>query len=594
LGNARLVTGLAAVAIAALSLGAGRISPWWLLLPLVVFVAQAIVHDRIDRQRAAAARGVAYWERATGRIADRWIGVGSQGERFRDPKHVYAEDLDLFGRGSLFELFSTCRTAAGEAALAGWLLAPGDRAEVLARQEAVEELRPRIDLREELAIMGEDIRAAVDAKPLGDWGVQPAVRFFTGARFVAPPLAVAAVVTLVLFFVHVLPLSVFLVVVLLEIAYSLAIRDAVGRVVAAVMTPARELGLMRLLLERLERETFTSPRLVALREKLKSAKGAARTSEPHEELIAPRSVLRGFRMSDGKPASRRIRSLKRTIEFLDSARNQFFRPVAAMLLWVSQFAMAVEAWRIVNGPRIGEWTKAIGEFEALCSLACFAYEHPAARFPELLADPAPKFDAAALHHPLIPAAISVANDVQLGEDTRLWIVSGSNMSGKSTLLRAVGLSAVLAWAGAPVMCSRLRVSRLYIGASMRTNDSLVDHRSRFYAEIERLREIVELTRVGHPTMFLLDELLSGTNSHDRRIGAQALVRGLVEHGAIGLLTTHDLALAEIAATLNGRATNVHFEDHIENGEILFDYHLRPGIVTRSNALELMRAVGLDV
>jgi hypothetical protein len=382
----------------------------------------------------------------------------------------------------------------------------------------------------------------------------------------APPLAAAAVATLILFFVHWLPVSAFLVVVLLEIVYSLAIRDAVGRVVGGVVTPAKELALLRLLLERLERETFTSPRLVALREKLKS---------------------------DGKPASRRIRGLERTLEFLDSARNQFFRPVASMLLWVSQFAMAIEAWRIVNGPHIGEWTKAIGEFEALCSLACFAYEHPAARFPELLGD-APLFDAAALHHPLIPAAISVANDVQLGEETRLWIVSGSNMSGKSTLLRAIGLSAVLAWTGAPVLCARLRISRLYIGASMRTNDSLVDHRSRFYAEIERLREIVELTRVGHPAMFLLDELLSGTNSHDRRIGAQALVRGLVQHGAIGLLTTHDLALAEIANTIEGQALNVHFEDHIENGEILFDYHLRPGIVTRSNALELMRAVGLDV
>jgi DNA mismatch repair ATPase MutS len=125
-------------------------------------------------------------------------------------------------------------------------------------------------------------------------------------------------------------------------------------------------------------------------------------------------------------------------------------------------------------------------------------------------------------------------------------------------------------------------------------DSLVDHRSRFYAEIERLREIVELTRLGRPTLFLLDELLSGTNSHDRRIGAQALVRGLVQHGAIGLLTTHDPALAEIATTLDGQALNVHFEDHIENGAIRFDYHLRSGIVTRSNALELMRAVGLDV
>ena len=161
-------------------------------------------------------------------------------------------------------------------------------------------------------------------------------------------------------------------------------------------------------------------------------------------------------------------------------------------------------------------------------------------------------------------------------------------------MRAIGLNAVLAWAGAPVTASRMRISRLYIGASMRANDSVVDNRSRFYAEISRLRDVVELPRLGHPTLFLLDELLSGTNSHDRRIGAEALVRGLVERGAIGLVTTHDLALAQIAETLQGRAINVHFEDHLEGGEIRFDYKLRQGVVTRSNALELMRAVGLDV
>jgi DNA mismatch repair ATPase MutS len=176
----------------------------------------------------------------------------------------------------------------------------------------------------------------------------------------------------------------------------------------------------------------------------------------------------------------------------------------------------------------------------------------------------------------------------------LWIVSGSNMSGKSTLLRAVGLSTALAWAGAPVMAAGMRVSRLHIGASMRANDSLADHRSRFYAEISRLREVVDLAREGLPTLFLLDELLSGTNSHDRRIGAGAIVRGLVERGAIGMITTHDLALADIVPTFSGRAVNVHFEDHLEGGEIRFDYRLRQGVVTRSNALELMRAVGLDV
>lgn len=567
LGNARLATGIAALVLAALALGAGWISAWWLVLPLGVFVALAIVHDRVARTRAAAERGIAYWEHAAARLGDQWIGTGDRGERFRDPKHVYADDLDLFGRGSLFELLSTCRTAAGETALASWILAPAEREEVVARQQAIAELRPRMDLREELAIMGEEVRAAVDAKTLAEWGERPRVRFFSGARVVAFALACAALATFALYLAHVLDIRVFLAVILAEIGYNLAVRESVQRVTGAVSLPARELRLLTLLLERLEREHFTSPRLVALRRMLEN---------------------------DGQTASREIRRLERLMEYLDSARNQFFRPVAAVLVWIPQFAMAVESWRAANGPRIGSWIAAIGEFEALCSLAGFAYERPDAGFPEMIEQTIPIFEARDLRHPLLPRNASVPNDVGLGQNERLWIVSGSNMSGKSTLLRAIGLNAVLAWAGAPVTCASLRVSRLYIGASMRANDSLADHRSRFYAEIERLRDIVDLPRAGRPTLFLLDELLSGTNSHDRRIGAQALLRGLVERGAIGLATTHDLALAEIAVNLDGRAANVHFEDHLEGGEMRFDYRLRPGVVTHSNALALMRAVGLDV
>jgi len=565
LGNLRLLAGIAAVAIAGASLGPGWISAWWLMAPLAAIAGLAIVFDRVDRGRSGAARGVAYYGRALGRLTHQWVGHGSQGERFRDPKHVYADDLDLFGRGSLFELLSTARTGAGESTLAGWLAGLSGREQVAARQEAVKELRLRADLREELALMGEDIRAAVDAKILATWGERAPVTFFGGARAVALGLAFAAIATFGLFLAHVVSLVPFLFVVLAEIAYYIAVRDGVRHIVAGVGTPAHELQLLVLLLERLEREPFESARLKELKRALET---------------------------EGKTASQQIRRLGRLIELLDSARNQFFGPVAAPVLWIPQFSMAIEGWRQHCGARIGNWTAAIGEFEALSSLASFAFERDDAVFPELIED-GPLFEAAAIEHPLIARESAVANDVVIGGATRLWIVSGSNMSGKSTLMRAIGLNSVLAWAGAPVTCARLRISRLHIGASMRANDSVIDNKSRFYAEIERLRDIVNLARNGLPTLFLLDELLSGTNSHDRRIGAESLVRGLVKRGAIGLVTTHDLALARIADTLEG-AVNVHFEDHLEGGEIRFDYRLRPGVVTRSNALELMRAVGLDV
>jgi DNA mismatch repair ATPase MutS len=231
--------------------------------------------------------------------------------------------------------------------------------------------------------------------------------------------------------------------------------------------------------------------------------------------------------------------------------------------------------------------------EALCSLASHAFEHPSDTFPEFASE-GPWIDAEAIGHPLLPEDKVVRNDIRIGGALRVIVVSGSNMSGKSTMLRTLGVNAVLAQAGAPVRARRLTLSPLAVGASIRLTDSLQGGVSRFYAEILRLRQILDETAGPLPVLFLIDEFLHGTNSHDRRIGAGALVRGLVQRGAIGLVTTHDLALADIAGELGESAANVHFEDQIAGGKISFDYHMRPGVVRKSNAIELMRQVGLEI
>jgi len=567
LGNARLATGVAAAAIAAASLGGAWISAWWLLLPVVIFTALAIVHNRVDRELSSATRAVAHYQKALARVGNQWMGNGVTGEAFRPPDHLYADDLDIFGRGGLFELLCTARTATGERTLAEWLLGPASRETVLARQRAVAELRPRIDLREQIALLGEDIRAAVDDRKLAAWGAAPEVRFFAGARALAIALAAAALVTLALYLSQTLTLRPFLYVILAEAMFGFSIRPQVGAIAQSVNLPERELRLLGHMLERLESEVFSSPALDTLRSKLNSG---------------------------GPRPTKQIRSLERWVERLDWTRNQFFRLIAAPLQWTTLCAMAIEDWRARNGAHIAQWVAAVGEFEALLALAGFAFERPSAMFPELLETSEPSFEFLTLVHPLIAPEEAVPNDVALGGELRLWMVSGSNMSGKSTLLRAVGLAAVMAWAGAPVTAARARLSQLEVGASLRNVDSLADHRSRFYAEITRLRRILDLARAAKPTLFLLDELLSGTNSQDRRLGAGALLKGLVDRGAIGLATTHDLALASIVDELGPRAANVHLEDHMEGGEMRFDYRLRPGVVTRGNALALMRAVGLEV
>jgi DNA mismatch repair ATPase MutS len=230
--------------------------------------------------------------------------------------------------------------------------------------------------------------------------------------------------------------------------------------------------------------------------------------------------------------------------------------------------------------------------EALQSLATYSFEHPNDPFPELSVGVA-CFEATALGHPLIAEAKCVRNDVSLGGETRLLLVSGSNMSGKSTLLRAIGINVVLAMAGAPVRAASLRMSRLHVGASIQVNDSLQEGRSRFYSEILRLRAVCALAEERPPVLFLLDELLDGTNSSDRLTGAAGIAHALMAAGAIGLISTHDLALTAIG---NGVDTlrNVHFEERIENGEMRFDFRLRDGVVTTRNGVALMRMVGLKV
>jgi DNA mismatch repair ATPase MutS len=297
--------------------------------------------------------------------------------------------------------------------------------------------------------------------------------------------------------------------------------------------------------------------------------------------------------TDGLSSAKRIAELRSLTDMLDARRNQFFAPLALLFLWGTQLGLAIERWRVRWGSVLEDWLVAAGEFEALASLSGYAYENPDAIFPEVC-DGEPELTARAMGHPLLPDAQCVRNDLELGGERRALIISGSNMSGKSTYLRTAGCNILLALTGAPVRAESLRLTPLAIAASIQINDSLLEGTSHFYAEIKRLRQVVELCDGELPVLFLLDEILHGTNSHDRRIGASAVVTGLVERGALGLVTTHDLALAKIADEMSPAIANVHFQDHLEAGQMVFDYRMRDGVVEKSNALELMRAVGLDV
>ena len=577
----RLAAAAAGVAIVCFALASRAVYILWAILPLAIFISLAVLHERLLRDLERRRRAARFFERGLARLEGNWPGTGETGERFLHPAHPYAQDLDLFGKGSLFELLSTARTHIGEDTLAQWLLQPADPKTVLARQQAVEELRERVDLREELAIVAEEARTGVDPISLAVWGEEPPLLPSGAARARLWGLTALGVLGLAAFLVSdaatfgflqlpekatYLARDFFLIALAVNAAFLYHTRKRVGAVVAAVDQAAHELKLLSETLVRLERERFRSPMLAGLRQSLDAA---------------------------GEPPSRRIARLNRLMDLLDSRDHLLLRALEPFSLWTPHLAFAVENWRRESGKAVRRWLTAMGEIEALCSLASHAFEHPADPFPEFAED-GPLFEGEALGHPLIPESRVVRNNVRIGGELRVMVVSGSNMSGKSTLLRTVGVNAVLAQAGAPVRALRLRLSPLAVGASIRVVDSLQSGVSRFYAEILRLRQILDLTREPLPVLFLVDEFLNGTNSHDRRIGAEALVRGLVDRGATGLITTHDLALAGIAESMGERAANVHFEDRIENGGIHFDYVMRPGVVRKSNAIELMRSVGLEI
>jgi hypothetical protein len=427
-------------------------------------------------------------------------------------------------------------------------------------------LTPRLDLREDLARLGDEVRSGLHPEPVCAWGAAPTAIASRTPAVIAAALATLAVAGLVYWIANPETPLPFVLALLLEAVFWGVYRRRFLAVVHAVELPGRDLGLLAQLLERLERESYQTSRLVELRAVLETS---------------------------GAPASASIARLRWLIELLDARRNQLFLPVAAVLLWTPQLAFAIEHWRIQFGPDLARWIDAVGEFEALCSFAGFSYEHPDYAFPEIV-EGSPRFEGVSIGHPLLAGDRCVRNDLTLSGENPVLIVSGSNMSGKSTMLRSVGVNTVLGLAGAPVCASEMRLSPIAIGASIRLQDSLLEGNSRFYAEILRLRQISELAQNELPVLFLIDEILSGTNSHDRGIGAEAVVRNLMESGALGLVTTHDLALTRLADSLSPRAANVHFQDHLEDGVIAFDYRVHPGVVTKSNALELMRAVGLDV
>ena len=461
IADIRLIVFVIALILLMAALITGKIGWYWSLVPLVGFVALLVVHDRVRVTTRKMARSVNYYEKGLKRIDGEWPGSGTTGDRFSSPDHPYAADLDLFGVGSLFERICTARTRTGEETLASWLLAPAEASTIYDRHAAITELRPELDLREDLELIGVEVREGIDPEKLASWGKQPPVYTSQWPSVIAWLLAVAAVGTIVSWVItgSVLP---FLAVVLLETAFTYWQAPRMKSVTDPLQRRTHDLVLLAELLERLERERFDCP----------ASSDSAKCLQ-----------------TEGEPASRRVARLARLVALLEAKNNQAFTIFAYVLLWSNHFSAAIDSWRTHTGPAIADWLRVVGEFEALGSIAAYSYENPLDPFPEI--EPTEtSFEGEAVGHPLIASAVCIRNDVHLGGPLRVMLVSGSNMSGKSTLLRTVGTNIVLALAGAPVHARRVRVSVLSIGATLRIQDSLQAGKSRFYAEVSRIKQLV--------------------------------------------------------------------------------------------------------
>jgi hypothetical protein len=565
LGNLRLLVVIATLIAAWFSLHRDAFSAWWLLAALVFFLAIAILHAKVLRKRTCAERAVNFYRNGFARIEDRWAGTGQTGARIDIHSSLYASDLDLFGPSSLFELLSLARTRMGEDTLAAWLLSPSPIEQITQRHTAIAELRDRLDLREDVAILGEDLKVGIHPEALTRWTEAPNQLNHPWLRWLSLLLAIAAIATAIVW-AELGTKTPFFAIIIVETIITASLHKRTAAVFHATEHALEDLQLLSSLLARLEREQFQAPLLQALKTKLSSHHLAG---------------------------SQAIAHLRNIVEYIRSLENPIMRGLNIPLMYVVQVAYAAEAWRSAHGSAVRSWLTAVGEFEALLSLSGYSYERPADPFPEFIEGP-PCFIAEQLGHPLIAAAKCVRNNISICGETRVLLISGSNMSGKSTLMRAVGINTVLAMAGAPVRAHRMQLTPLQIGASILINDSLQEGSSRFYAEITRLRHICDLAENHPPVLFLLDELLQGTNSKDRLIGAEGVVQALLASGAIGLISTHDLALTNIGGQNDNRLHNVHLQDEIENGKMKFDFKLQDGVVTKSNGIELMRLIGLKV
>ena len=484
--------------------------------------------------------------------------------------HAYAQDLDLFGRSSLFQYLNRSAGYSGRKTLGTWLLQPANKPEIEERQAAAKALAPQVQWRQELQAKGmAKPLSAETAKRLQEFLGEAASPFFSkkiwqALRWIGP-------------FISMVIVALYATDVISNAAFSVA--GAVLFLITGYFS--KKATPTYIALGKIADEMLTLSESLACIEKL---------ALDTEWLLQRKQAL----TANGSTASVAIKQLNGILERLEYRLNPLlFVPLNILLYWDLQQMLAFEKWKKDHHPSLIKWLEVLGEIEALSALANCSFNHPNYAFPDF-EDSHGQFEATDLGHPLIAAEKRVSSDFGMKGLGKVSIITGSNMAGKSTFLRSVGLALVMGQAGGPVCASRARFSSMLVMSSMRIADNLEESTSTFYAELKKLKTIIEAVDAGLPVFLLLDEILRGTNSGDRHTGSEALVKQLIKKQAVGILATHDLALAAMAEAWPQHIENYHFDVQVAGEELYFDYQLKHGICQSLNASILMKKIGIDM
>jgi DNA mismatch repair ATPase MutS len=491
------------------------------------------------------------------------------GAEFKPEHHEYANDLDIFGRASLYQYFNRCTSEQGKKLFAKWLLSPVSNEIILQRQTAIKELEPQIEWRQQLQSYGleKPITESIENK-INSWLQEP-FQFINKPlwhvlRFLLPAISCTI---LVLHLAGIITASVFYPAILLMLMISFGISKKVMPAYTHLDKAATQLETLSKSISWIEYLHFNSGLLFQLQ----------------------KAYLQNSRSS-----SQTIKNLKNILDRFDIRLNPLvFIPLNTFLFWDIQQVMILENWKKENKQHIGDWFHSLAETETLSSLANLSFNHPDWDYPTISKEHGTVI-ADELGHPLIPKEKLVTNSFSTEGNHGLNLITGSNMAGKSTFLRSIGVNIVLAMMGSPVCARSFTVSNMKVISSMRVSDNLEENASTFYAELKKLKEVIEAVYHDEKVFLLLDEILRGTNSADRHTGSKALIKQLVQHDAVGLIATHDLELAKLADDLPAKLHNYHFDVQVAGDELYFDYKLKKGICTSMNASLLMKKIGIEL